>query len=630
MDKKIHSRLNAQFIGLSFIICFVAAVLFACGGGDTSSSQDDGEASGTPVDSAEIIADNAYDKIPVVPIEGKTISGFAQKGPLQKGASVTIIELDGETLEETGKKITGTILSDSGNYSISDVSLVSQYAIIEASGDFRNEIYVARNKATTLRALVDLSTHDKVNVNLMTTMTYKRIFNLYDSGMNFPAAKRKAEQEFLREFGFTGDIGNFEELDILKLGDGDAALLATCILFTRYIINPDPTDEVSWRAAFTEDFTTDGKWDDEELKAQVVDEIDTSRFINIRSNILNWELSSETNHFDIYINKFRGKVYGIGECTEDRAGEVKRIENTLINTQYPYYVCGNKKWYPATIKQIDTYGAECSAKNLGAIYTTRGFSDNNDSTDNRYYCSDSGWISVQDWSLDLSKDLLLNPNIQYGEMTDPRDGHVYKTVEIQGTTWMAQNLNYADSIRTISLLGESKCFRNDERYCNTFGRMYTYAALADSVRLYELYGCNFTNLGGCREAKDHIQGICPDGWRLPNEKEMTALLDLAQSDEDYEGPSKLKALGGWVYRYEDGFIHTNENGSDAFGFAALPTMFSADGSDHYFAAFFAGSSSTLSIPGSRHNYVSRYDGYWIYVDSYFSVRCVKDTAEPAE
>ena len=130
--------------------------------------------------------------------------------------------------------------------------------------------------------------------------------------------------------------------------------------------------------------------------------------------------------------------------------------------------------------------------------------------------------------------------------------------------------------------------------------------------------------------------ICLDGSRRMGpylsmaKEEMTALLDLAQSDEDYEGPSKLKALGGWVYRYEDGFIHTNENGSDAFGFAALPTMFSADGSDHYFAAFFAGSSSTLSIPGSRHNYVSRYDGYWIYVDSYFSVRCVKDTAEPAE
>ncbi|MBR2271135.1 MAG: hypothetical protein IJ912_02140 [Fibrobacter sp.] len=630
MDKKIHSRLNAQFIGLSFIICFVAAVLFACGGGDTSSSQDDGEASGTPVDSAEIIDDDAYDKIDIVPIENKTISGLAQKGPLKKGSTVTIIELDGETLEETGKKITGTVLSDSGNYSISDVSLVSQYAIVEAYGQYRDEVYNSGIYPTQLRALVDLSSREKVNVNIMTTFIYKRIFNLYDSGMNFPAAKKKAEKEFLREFGFTGDIGDFEDLDILKMGDGDAALLATSILFTRDIINPDPSDDKIWKTAFTEDFTTDGKWDDEELKTQMADEIDTVHFVYTKYNIFNWELSSDINHFEIFVNKFMGKAYGLGECTDIRSGEVKRIENTLTNTLYTHYICRDKKWYPATIKETDMFKVECSAKNLGAIYTKKGINDNNDSTDNRYYCSDSGWISVQDWSLDIPKDLLLNPNIQYGEMTDPRDGHVYKTVEIQGTTWMAQNLNYADSIRTISLLGESKCFRNDERYCNTFGRMYTYAALADSVRLYELYGCNFTNLGGCREAKDHIQGICPDGWRLPNEKEMSALLDLAQSDEDYEGPSKLKALGGWVYRYEDGFIHTNENGSDAFGFAALPTMFSADGSDHYFAAFFAGSSSTLSIPGSRRNYVSRYDGYWIYVDSYFSVRCIKDTAEPAE
>lgn len=630
MNVKILSRLNFQLIILPFLICFVAAFFFACGDGDASSSQAPDESSNTPVDSAEIVDDNAYEKIPVIPIVGKTISGFAQKGPLKKGGSVTIIELDGETLEETGKKITGTILSDSGNYSISDVSLVSQYAIIEATGDYRNEIYTSQNESTLLRALVDLSTHDKVNINVMTTMIYKRIFNLYDSGMNFPAAKRKAEKEFLREFGFTGDIGSFEELDILKMGDGDAALLATSILLARDVINPDPTDDVTWRAAFTDDFSTDGKWDDEELKTQIADEIDTVHFTYIIYNISQWELSSEFNHFDIFVNKFKGKVYGLGECTDIRTGEVKRIENTLSNAFYTHYICREKKWHPATIKEIDIFKEECSVKNLGAIITKRGVNDDNDSTDNRYYCSDSGWISVQDWSLDIDKNLLLNPNIQYGEMTDPRDGHVYKTVEILGTTWMAQNLNYADNIRTISLLGESKCFRNDERYCNTFGRMYTYAALADSVRLYELYGCNFTNLGGCREAKDHIQGICPDGWRLPNEKEMTALLDLAQSDEDYEGPSKLKALGGWVYRYEDGFIHTNENGSDAFGFAALPTMFSADGSDHYFAAFFAGSSSTLSIPGSRHNYVSRYDGYWIYVDSYFSVRCVKDTAEPAE
>ena len=342
MDKKIHSRLNAQLIGRSFIICFVAAVLFACGGGDTSSSQDGGEASGTPVDSAEIIDDDAYDKIDIVPIENKTISGLAQKGPLKKGSTVTIIELDGETLEETGKKITGTVLSDSGNYSISDVSLVSQYAIVEAYGQYRDEVYNSGIYPTQLRALVDLSSREKVNVNIMTTFIYKRIFNLYDSGMNFPAAKKKAEKEFLREFGFTGDIGDFEDLDILKMGDGDAALLATSILFTRDIINPDPSDDKIWKTAFTEDFTTDGKWDDEELKTQMADEIDTVHFVYTKYNIFNWELSSEINHFEIFVNKFMGKVYGLGECTDNRTGEVKRIENTLTNTLYTHYICSLK------------------------------------------------------------------------------------------------------------------------------------------------------------------------------------------------------------------------------------------------------------------------------------------------
>jgi len=132
--------------------------------------------------------------------------------------------------------------------------------------------------------------------------------------------------------------------------------------------------------------------------------------------------------------------------------------------------------------------------------------------------------------------------------TDPRDGKVYKTVQIGNQFWMAENLAYP------------------------LGGIY-----------YEdkpIYGKKYRMLYNWETAMK----ICPDGWHLPSQKEWETLIafaggkDIVEHFENFrsmhsgyaEGQIavKLKAKSGW--NPEEG---KSGNGTDDFGFAALPGGF---------------------------------------------------------
>jgi len=174
--------------------------------------------------------------------------------------------------------------------------------------------------------------------------------------------------------------------------------------------------------------------------------------------------------------------------------------------------------------------------------------------------------------------------------TDARDGKQYKMVEIGNQTWMAENLNYNAS--------GSKCNDDKESNCQKYGRLYNW---------------------------ETAKTACPQSWYLPHDYEWQILVNLA-GGEKIAG-KKLKAAKGWIYD-EDG---KSGNGTDDYGFSALPGGAGGSGGNSFEIVGFSGYWWSASEYGSNAAYllVMNYNyedvgrvGYG--KGSLRSVRCIKD------
>lgn len=150
---------------------------------------------------------------------------------------------------------------------------------------------------------------------------------------------------------------------------------------------------------------------------------------------------------------------------------------------------------------------------------------------------------------------------EYGTMTDDRDGKTYKTVKIGEQWWMAENLNFRYLHPTKSMDSTSFCVNDSLENCEKYGRQYMWNAAMDSAGRYSTAGkgCgNRTNYINCVSAS-RVRGVCPENWHLPSKSEFETL--LAAVGGKNIAAKVLKTTSGW---------DDDSNGTDAFGFSALP------------------------------------------------------------
>ncbi|GBU22309.1 hypothetical protein R80B4_02216 [Fibrobacteres bacterium R8-0-B4] len=175
-------------------------------------------------------------------------------------------------------------------------------------------------------------------------------------------------------------------------------------------------------------------------------------------------------------------------------------------------------------------------------------------------------------------------------LIDNRDGKQYNTVKIAGKRWMAQNLEYKTKSKTDNLW--SWCYENDNSYCGKYGRFYDW---------------------------NTAMVVCPAGWHLPSNSEWAYLVGLSGGDM---AGKKLKSTYGWANK---------GNGTDEYGFSALPFGGRYPGNNFKFASY-QGIWWTATNNGRDKAYYrnmhsndddvgERYDDK---KENGFSVRCVAD------
>ena len=225
-------------------------------------------------------------------------------------------------------------------------------------------------------------------------------------------------------------------------------------------------------------------------------------------------------------------------CTPDQEG----LEQWYFFTKETY-VCQNGVWVLQSSSEESFSGTPCEKDEEGyTVFISQ--------EQVKYICQNEIWIPMSSSSVvqqsssskyyDMSRQF--NAKLSYGEFTDPRDNHVYKTIRLydivveDSLTFFAENLNFGKKISGGNQQGDSTkyCYDDDSWYCeNGWGGLYTWAtamafpAACDSVAMgSSLCLKEFVLPSGFAQPRNYIQhqGICPNGWHVMNRGEWNAAI----------------------------------------------------------------------------------------------------------
>ena len=173
--------------------------------------------------------------------------------------------------------------------------------------------------------------------------------------------------------------------------------------------------------------------------------------------------------------------------------------------------------------------------------------------------------------------------------TDPRDGQIYNTVNINGICWLAENLRFTNN--------------------NQVGVIY-----GSSSSNYNSYGCLYS-------INEVMSGsLAPPGWHIPSESEVVALSQFILTNYGNNGGALKATSSLWA--------PPNLGATNEAGFSALPSGELYNGNFNDIGnSFFMWTSTVQGNGGDAVSLLNNSSGFGLgyYNGNYhFSLRCVKD------
>ena len=300
--------------------------------------------------------------------------------------------------------------------------------------------------------------------------------------------------------------------------------------------------------------------------------------------------------------KFR--IQGFLKSTLDFGFDSTSKSFTITNTGI-----GNLKYFLST------------SQNWITVYPTTGEAttktDNIKVTINRNGISEKKHIESIEIISEVGSNLLRDTIPVFVNGVIDQDMNYYNVVTISIQTWLAENLNVGKFTQVAAYVPNNGiikkyCYNDDKNNCNIYGGLY---------RWDEMMKFNPQDSG----LIGTTQGVCPDGWHIPTDKEWNTLVDYVGGVDIAGG--KLKDTSSLWQAPNTGA--TNES-----GFSGLPggfylpeygyggfTRMGTNGA--WWSSLGGGSGSFLLVSDESRLTYGTEIGIGA-IDDGLSVRCIKD------